>query len=275
MIVACHFDPPNRRSRHIAHAWAEGAAACGDTPVLVPNFTPVRADACAAYGWSNPAMFQHYRATGRSFVYVDLGWWERKPGKQPLDGFHKVSVNGREPVTLMDRHWPSDRFTHFRLQIQPWRRQGHHIVLAGMSAKSARTRGYRPQQWETGVLDLIRAATSRPVVYRPKPSWLDATPIAGTTFSPAHEPIANALAQAWMLVTLHSNAAIDALISGVPVFAKEGVATRMSTPLSEIETPRYPEGREQLMCDIAYMQWNVGEIRSGLCWAHLKRAGVL
>jgi len=254
---------------------AEGVAACGDVPILAPDFTPTDSDVCVAYGWANPATFQNYRARGRSFVYIDLGWWNRKPEGRPLEGFHKVCVNGREPDALMARHWPSDRFAHFGIVPAPWRRWGRDVVLAGMSGKSARTRGYGPQQWEIAAINELRRYTDRPIIYRPKPSWLEAKPIPGTIFSPPSQSIMEALENAWALVTLHSNAAVDALLAGVPISASEGVCKNLSTPLSEIESPRYPTGRDQLMCDIAYQQFNVPEMRAGIVWKHLKRAGVL
>lgn len=276
MKVACHFDPGNRRSTCIAEAMAAGARACGDEASLIAGFAlpPFgSADVGVAYGWGHPKMFDAYRARGGASVYVDLGWWDRKPVGRELGGFHKVVVNGREPV-LGARNYPSDRFDAFGLKIAPWRQEGRHVVLAGMSAKSAHTRGYGPQEWELRALDAIRQATNLPVLYKPKPSWLAASPIPDTVFAQGMT-IEQALVDAWALVTLHSNTAVDALLAGVPVHVAEGVAAGFSTPLADLERPRYPEGRAQLMANIAYAQWSVPEIASGACWAHLKESGQL
>ncbi len=84
-----------------------------------------------------------------------------------------------------------------------------------------------------------------------------------------------ALADCWAVVTLHSNVAVDALMAGIPVNVAEGVAAEFSTPLAQIETPRMPEGREQLFADIAYCQWTPAEMASGACWSHLLKNGII
>jgi hypothetical protein len=143
------------------------------------------------------------------------------------------------------------------------------VLLAGMSAKSAGTRGWRPQEWEMATILELRRVTNRPIMYRPKPSWLDATPISGTQFSPRDELVTDALKNCWAVVTLHSNVAIDALLAGIPIHALEGVAAGFSQPLEQIETFRLDGNREQLMADIAWCQWKASEMADGSAWRYL------
>lgn len=276
MNVVCHFEAGSRRSRAIARAMFEGATACGEMAVLdrTWSFHP-NADVAVAYGWGHPDLFEAYRAAGKAFVYVDLGWWNRKPEGAPLEGYHKVVVNAREPNAYFRGEFPGDRLNRLlkagaMFPVKQWRQDGRHILLAGMSAKSAGTRGFAPYEWELATLARIKVLTGRPVVYRPKPSWADAQPLPGATFSPASQSIEEALAGAWAAVTLHSNVAIDALIAGIPIHASEGVAVDLSTPIEKLETPSMPDGRENLLADIAYCQWSTGEMASGRCWEHLK-----
>lgn len=271
MKVAVYFERASRRSREIARSIGLGVELCGDSVIFQQHWTHrTDCDVAVAYGWGHPDLFQQYRAAGKHFVYIDLGWWLRKPEGMPLEGFHKIVVDGREPTSYFRGGFPSDRFERFGLKIKPWRVAGDHILLAGMSAKSAGTRGYGPQEWERWVIDEIRRYSDREIWYRPKPSWADATPIPGTRFSPATESVEVALAEAWVAVTLHSNVAVDALIAGVPFVAIEGVCENLSTPLYQIEDPRCPDGREELLADIAYCQFNTEELRDGSCWRHLK-----
>lgn len=269
MRVACHFDPQSRRSTHLAQAMARGARAAGLEAAAVVGFDAPCADVGVAYGWGRPALFDAYRAQGGHFAYLDLGWWSRKPKNDVLGGFHKIAIDAREPTAYFRGNFATDRFSRHGLTAAPWRRSGSHILLAGMSAKSAKTRGYGPQEWEMVTIEAIRAVTDRPIVYRPKPSWADAKPIPGTIFSYPDICIEAALSDCWTVVTLHSNVAVDALLAGVPVNVQEGVAAEFSTPLVRIEDPLRPDGREQLLADIAYSQWLPAEMASGEAWRHL------
>jgi hypothetical protein len=269
MKVACHFHPQSRRSTHLAQAMAAGARAIGLTAAAVEGFDSPAGDVGIAYGWGRPELFDAYQAQGGHFAYLDLGWWGRKPKTNVLGGFHKIAIDAREPTAYFRGNFATDRFATHGLTAAPWRASGSHVLLAGMSAKSAKTRGFQPQEWEMATIEAIRAVTDRPIVYRPKPSWAEATPIPGTIFSFPDIPLEVALRDCWAAVTLHSNVAVDALLAGIPVNVAEGVARDFSTPLVHIETPRRPDDREQLMADIAYCQWLPAEMASGAAWRHL------
>lgn len=269
MKIACHFHPQSRRSTHLAQAMAAGAAKLGLQVEQVPGFETVAGDVGVAYGWGRPELFDAYRAAGGHYAYLDLGWWGRKPKHDVLGGFHKVSVDAREPSAYFRGNFATDRFAAHGLTAAPWRPSGGHVLLAGMSAKSAKTRGLGALEWEMGTIEQIKAVTDRPIVWRPKPSWADAAPIPGTIYSAPDTPLEAVLRDCWAVVTLHSNVAVDALLAGVPVNVAEGVAAEFSTPLAQIESPRMPDGREQMMADIAYQQWLPSEMASGSCWRHL------
>jgi hypothetical protein len=132
-----------------------------------------------------------------------------------------------------------------------------------MSGKGAASCGLAPLEWERRTITALRRVTSRPILYRPKPSWADGRPIDGALFSPPTDSIETALAGAHALVTHYSNAGLDALWAGVPVVADDGLASVMSTPLEEIEEPRRPPDREQLRADISYTQFSRADIVSG------------
>lgn len=270
MILGIHHDPKVRRSTHIALAMAKGADMLGLKHHVVPNFNQVAGDVGIAYGWAHPELFQAYRANGGHFVHVDLGWWRRKPVGDVLGGYHKVVVDGREPGPYFRSKRPADRLTHMNLEICPWRTTGHHILVAGMSEKSARTRGFAPQQWEAATIRALqRAYPSRPIVYRPKPSWSDASPIQGASYSPPTQTVEQALFKCWAVVCCHSNVAVDALVAGIPMHVEDGVAREFSQEIAEFDRFQPREGRHQLLADIAYCQWTPREMASGSCLKHL------
>ncbi len=270
MMIACHFDPSSRRSKSVAKSMALGAKALGIPAKAVAHFASVEGDVCIAYGWGNPGLFDAYRRHGGKYVYVDLGWWGRKPATDVLGGYHKVVVNGREPNAYFRANMPGDRFAHTGLQIAPWRQYGHHLLVAGMSEKSARTRGWEPQQWETATIkELAQIYPFRPILYRPKPSWTGAWPIPGAAYSPATVPIEDALLGCFGVVACHSNVSVDALLAGIPMWVGDGVAREFNTRIDQFDNFERRDDRQQLMNDIAYVQWTTAEMASGACLRHL------
>lgn len=280
LTVAVHRDAGSRRSSHIAEAMADGIRRCGDAAIIVNGFRDSPgADVCVAYGWAAPELFMKYRAAGRSFVYIDLGWWDRKPHRDLLDGFHKVMVNTREPSATrpyLRGDLPDARWLAARMEVQPWRTGGDYVLIAGMSAKCAHTYGLGPEEWERQAITAIgniRWDKGRPpvpkIVYRPKPSWPAWTILPGAMISPPDEALAFALDAARAVVSHHSNVAVDALIAGVPVWVEHGVCYEASTPLARLWSPEHPV-REPMLADLAWMQYRPSEMRSGMCWATLK-----
>lgn len=267
------------RAGRIAKALMVGIPLAGDEAIEVPVtfYNGPDMDGAAYYGLRGRCLdaFRDYRR--KSFVaYVDLGYWGRRDGGT-YSGFHKVSVNDRHPTAYFQkRAYPSDRFDHHRITIKPWKKDGKHVLIAGMGAKAAPIEGFKPNEWEIAAAKEIRRYTDRPIVYRPKPSWREAIPIDGTIFSDRSQSLNEALQDCWAVVSHHSNVCVDALIEGIPVFCYHGVAKPMGLQeIALIEQPLYPDDRHQWCCNIAYTQWTPSEMASGAMWAHLKQEGIV
>lgn len=254
-----------------------GIRANGDRAVLLkeeqyrgPSF-PV----AVFYGFTPTlrAIMADYQKEGLRAVYIDLGYW----GREGLLCHHKIVVNARHPTAYFQnvKHKP-DRARALGVVAKPWREDGKNILLAGMGQKAATVEGKLPEAWERSAIDAIKQVTKRRIIYRPKPSWLGARPIPGTTYSTKEQSLFDVLATCHAVVTHHSNAAVDAIVEGVPAFCWQGVAVPLSLQdISKIEEPFFPPAREQWISDIAYTQWSVEEMRKGLPWAHLKEEGLI
>lgn len=269
------------RARIIGDAMAEGAKKRGYAVqnTSEPQWSGARGDFCIFYGFYGKMMdaFRQYRQEGKSCVCVDLGYWGRTEGGK-LYGYHKVAVNSRHPTAyFQNRPKASDRFSRHGVPILPWRTRGSHIVVAGMGAKAAAFEGFKPNQWEEAAVRVLRQHTDRPILYRPKPSWRAAVPIEGTIFDHSgNEQLEGALKDCHAVVSHHSNVCVDAILAGLPAFCWHGVASPLSLKdLSLIETPLYPEDREQWAWDIAYTQWRPTEMATGECLAYLKEEGLI
>lgn len=151
-----------------------------------------------------------------------------------------------------------DRFEAFGLRIHGWRKTGRNILVCPPDRIFASLMGIDADEWLASTLDAITASTDRPIIVRDR-----------LTFT---EPLEHALSDAWSLVTYMSNAAVEALIYGVPVFCLGPCAARDmgKTDLHQIEWPAYPENRFEWASVLADNQWTMREIARGECWERIK-----
>jgi hypothetical protein len=267
------------RSKLIAAAMLKGIAAAGDQPVrrLEHEYQQPMHGIGVLYGLEGRAahIFSDYCRT-RMMVFADLGYWGRRQGGR-WAGFHKLVVNGRHPNAYFQRRpQRQDRAEALGVKPKPWKRDGGHILLCGMGDKGAQACGFRPEQWERETIATLLKYTDRPILYRPKPSWQGAKPLPGVGYSPRTQSFDDALQGAHCVVSHHSNCNVDGLVEGVPSFCTDGLALPLSlSDLSRIESPIYPDGREQWIADACYTQWSVDEISRGLPWRHLKEQGLI
>jgi hypothetical protein len=266
MKVAIYTVGNNKRAVNIARAMGDGLRRCGVTFVQRSQFKGVEADVAVAYGWTHEPVFTAYREAGSRYACWDLGYWCRRPVLNPQDGYHRLSIDDWDTINIMATGCPDDRMRAAGVEVLEDRYGGDTILIAGMSAKAAGTHGYAEGEWEARTARALRSVVGVGVgvVMRPKPSKRH----------PPAERIEDALARTRLLVTHHSNAAINALAMGVPVFAVKGVGRLASRPVLDNDAVMNPyrlslERRRQLLADAAYAQWSVEEMRTGAAWRHI------
>lgn len=271
---------PGARSRIVCQAMELGIRRAGDsTHYILEEFYNGPTKDCGVfyglYGRLRDA-FVEYRRAEKKAVYVDLGYWNRTEGGK-LYGYHKIAVNSRHPTAyFQQRPMPSDRINKLGIKPKPWKKDGKHILVAGMGAKAASVEGFKPSEWEMAAIRELARWTDRPIVYRAKPSWHNPERIGGTIFSGKEQRLEEVLQDCWAVVTHHSNVAVDGLVEGIPCFCFHGVASIMgSQDLSTIESPVYPDDREQWLANIAYTQWRPDEMKTGEAWRYLRDEGIV
>lgn len=281
MEVAVWQGRAGHRARLVSEAMAKGCARM-DRVSLLGEATyggSPRGEVAVFYGLQGnlARIFKDYVKAGLKAVYIDLGYWQRHQDGR-YNGYHKLCVNSRHPTAYFQNKAHDDaRWRRLNQpDMEPWRRHGEQIIVAGMSEKAARAEGFAAQQWERQAVEVLRKHTQRQIVYRPKPNWNGATPIHNSVFGDKSLPLHTALKNCHALVTHHSNAAIEALQMGVPVFVMDGVAVPMGIrDLEQIENPIHPEDRQQWAQDLAYTQWTLAEMHSGAAWRHLREEGLV
>lgn len=273
------------REYAISEAFQKGVIRHGDKCRILPTADIEGIDSWAdvacclgVKGYSHLIMDSYLNA-GKHFVYIDKGYLSGAKG--PRSKYCRVSVDSFQPLEYFQAFpRPDDRFKALQINLKPTP-HGKNIIIAGGSLKYAQWHSFNGRYgmdpmttWAFDVINYVAEKSTHPIVYRPKPSWQDAQPLPGARFSRAPITIDDELANAYCLISYGSNAAVDAVIAGVPVvITGDGIVKPLSrNTLKYINDLYYPTDAEryQFLCDVAYQQWNLDELRSGLAWSYIK-----
>lgn len=256
-----------RHYRIVAEAMAKGVRACGDDATLYGenNFKSAKADIGVIYGWRNIDRVDHFQ----HFVYADFGYWQR-------ERYYRVTVDGWSPGGYVLNGYDGSRLRSFGVEVKPWNRSGYEILIAGSKPKACADHGLGYMEWETKVAEWVRFYFPKEkVVYRPKPNDAARRRLIVDGVDYDEGILEDSLKRAKVVLTHHSNVTIDALTAGVPVYCHVGAATACSIQLSDVQHPPLSLNREQFLNNVAWLQWTVDEMASGVCWRNLKERGLL
>ncbi len=269
-IYGVHDKSSSDKTNLIGVAMGKGAAAHGHEVHYHGRFDgKVHTDLCIAYGWINELtdqVFSKHTEAGVPFVFVDLGYWDRG-----AEGHYRVGINDWDTAKHMKRGMPSDRFDRLRVPVRnDWNPGASQILIVGMSGKAAWTHGYKEGEWEHNTKQFL-IGNARPgfdFYVRQKPNKQNRR----------MAPIEEDLKESCFVVSHHSNVAVDALVAGIPYYAKKGVGSLLSPKELDpklFDQPWFPEQQDKmnLLYDIAYAQWTPSEMRSGACLEYIN--GVL
>lgn len=200
-------------------------------------------------------------ASGLDWYYVDHGYFGR--------GEHYRITKNAEQIDARTTAPDWDRLARHGLFFERWRRSGRHILVCAQSDWwHWRHDRMTADVWAAKVAAEIAQHSGRPVRIRYKPKSAKGTHPADVAKTQAS--IDADLEDCHALVTHTSNAAIDALQRGVPVFVDRTSAAasmgRTLDDLHQIENPRRPDDRVEWAAVLAANQWTVDEIRGGLAW---------
>lgn len=264
------FCSDKQREAALGTSFCKGAKLHGHTVQLIKlgEEIPVNIDLACMVGVKSRHLWYSLRRTkpDLSTLMFDKGYSRHK--KNGHWEYWRVSSNSHNPTTL-DITYPSDRFNSLDFTIKPWRKKGDHILLAGSSSKyHAFYNMLDPTNFAKKIVKNIRKQTNRSIVYRPKPSWKEAVPIKGTTYSNGRkkDSILEAFNNCHVLVTHGSNACFEAALNGVPsIIIGTGVMRNASSvTLHEINAPICNSSeRLKIFNALAYHQWTLDEFESG------------
>lgn len=269
------FASDKPREQELGAAFLRGALRAGHDIDLVSRSNPdfSNCDAAGMVGVKSAELFRAARAAGVVPIYFDKGYIRSRAPSSRTWEYWRISLGAHHPTrtSLMAKKMPADRFESLGIGFEKWKRRRKYILIAGSSAKYHRFYNLPdPTTYAKALVQSIKEISDRPIIYRPKPSWRDAEPIKGTEFAIDHGIRAD-LERAHCLVTHGSNACFEAALLGVPsIILGDAIARPISsTSLSEIEILKHAK-RRQWAYNLAYHQWTLEEMSSGLAWATIK-----
>lgn len=218
-------------------------------------------------------IIQEYTNVGKKAVLFDLGYWGRHNGGR-WNGYHRIAINGYHAVPT-EEIYQADRLAKLGVPLKEFNNTGSKVLLCGQSRKAAWVYNMQPEEWELQAIQRIRKYFSGEIVYMPKGSWKEARPLPETTYYEGD--LENILPECLMVVSHHSNSSVHALVAGKPIITDDGIAKQFSNDYSDMLFPKFPtnEERQQFLNQVAYWQWTVPEIRSGVMLSNLISREVL
>ena len=244
--VICFPQPGKAKSNDVMAAFAEGAGGLVSTGPRDARYG-LPAAFFGVVGIED--VFARAMASGRDWFYGDNSYFDRCRGK-----FFRFGQNEFQ----LSRLARPDHARAKALGLAPAKWQsGKHVIVVEQSPHFLRLSGVG-DDWAARTVAELKRYTDRPIRLRPWRRDKDKA-AAGLRAD---------LAGAWALVTHMSAAAVEALLSGVPVFVTGPCAASpmASGELSAIKTPHYPDGRENWAAGLAGHQWTIEELRDGTAW---------
>jgi hypothetical protein len=239
------------------------ARGCNSVPVNSDNFDYDSSDdPMVLRGILKKKWIHRCWEDSRDFYFMDTGYFGNERTQSNPNGWkywHRIVKNDLQHNEIIDR--PGDRFATFRRKFVPWRTSGRKILVAAPDEKPMKFYEKDLESWLTETVNTIKQYTDRPVEIRRRNKLrLDRM---------TSDTLADALNNdVFALVTFQSNAAVESVFQGIPVFVL--APTCAAAPvglkdLSKIETPYYPD-RDKLQAwgnHLAYGQFHISEIKNG------------
>lgn len=182
-------------------------------------------------------------------------------------------LNGR--ADFCNENSPNDRWNKYFNDGRLLDYSDGDYILIPLQIKNDMSIQGRGFQYQT-IVNEIKKFTNLPIKIKQHPTADDQwAKILGKNISYINRfmPIKDAIKGAKVVVTINSNAGVDAVLAGKPVVAlDEGsmVYDIASHDFSKLLVPNWPD-RTQWCNDIAYAQWKPDEVIAGEAWEHLKQ----
>lgn len=173
------------------------------------------------------------------------------------------------------------------VQLKPWRTAGHHILLCLQRDGGWSMGGFDVVDWAMSTITEIRRYSGRHIVIRAHPGdkraskycqrlqkLLTGRRIPSISISAPSRTLIEDLQNCWAVVNHNSSPTVAAAIEGIPVFVtdpKRSQAQEVANHhINMIENPQMFD-REAWAQRLSQIHWSHADLRSGLCWQHMRQ----
>lgn len=202
--------------------------------------------------------------------------------------YYRVGIDHHLPnlADFMYTDEPPDRWSYLKesqkIRITPWRTNGTHILICLQRDGSFAVRDIDQMKWLHKTVKKIRSVTERPIVIRGKKEisseWQPKIKelilnYKNVLCSNPENDLLKDIEGCWAAVVLTSTIDIELVLNGIPVFTNNERSFTYglgNNDISNIESPILGSNRNSLFYKLAYSQWNISEMRSGIIWKRIK-----
>lgn len=158
------------------------------------------------------------------------------------------------------------------IEVKEWKKNGEYALLTGQVSNDASVRQYKIYDIYTSLIKQLNYMNI-PVVFREHP-------LSKTKFSSdinlkyikdTNKNIVDTLANARLTLTINSNAGVDSLVNGVPVFSLDKKSMVYKYSSHSLQSGLFYPDRLPWLHRMSYTQWLPSEIENGDTWEHLKQ----
>lgn len=194
----------------------------------------------------------------RDFYYMDTGYFGNGINKL----YHRIVRNDLQHDAIVNRS--SDRWNALRIELPKKTRRGRKIIVAAPDDKPCRFYGIDRETWLANTVAALQRHTDRPVIVRQRAARridrVQTDPLSKVLQDDVHA-----------LVTFNSNAAVESILQGVPVFVTaptHAAAAVGNRDLGQIETPYWPDTDKLYAwaCHLAWGQFHIRELGDGTAY---------
>lgn len=214
-------------------------------------------DLAVLWGHRSTMIMANQLGTGGDYLVMERGYIGDRMNWTSL-GFN--GLNGHAEFVESD---DTTRGEPFRLLTKRWNPQGDYYLICGQVLGDASLVDVNYPDW---VNSLPTEHKGKPVYFRPHP--------VGMAYKVKHEILkgdfAAALAGSAGVWIWNSNSGVDALLAGKPVVAFDKGAMCYDFAAHTLGEPNLEPCVQNMINKLAWCQWTMDEISTGVAWDHLK-----
>jgi hypothetical protein len=284
--------------------FAHGVNVLGDQGIIESNMTYQPSEVAVILGWVHEhgktaahlqfrqEILDGQRETGGRTIIADSNLFLYKnkdnPGYWLRYSYDGIFANTGEYCNQTPDPSRWNRIQqHYGLELTPWRTTGNHILLCLQRDGGWSMGGWDVVDWALKTIIEIRKYSDRPIRIRPHPGDKKARKyseriiklcqgrrLTSLGISNEGHSLMDDFTDCWVVVNHNSSPGVAAAIQGIPIILTDPACSQASAVstvgINSIENPLMPD-REAWAQRISQFHWSHEELRSGVCWAHMRK----